>query len=131
MIRNKTRNKTLISKIERADSYFAKARGLMFRSGLEEGQGMLFTFPSEDRVGIWMLFMRFPIDLVYLDSGKRVIDVFENIRPVSLNPRTWKVYYPKQPAKYILELRQGTVKETGTEIGDVLEFGYSAVKSRT
>lgn len=122
MIRNKTRKTILIENIERSDSFFRKAKGLMFRCGLDEDGGMLFTFSGEGRVGIWMLFMRFPIDLVFLDSKKRVTDIFEGIKPVSLNPKTWKVYYPSAPSRYALELSQGTVKRTGTRTGDLLEF---------
>jgi len=122
MIRNKTKNVTLATEIEFANSMFSKARGLMFRSALPNGKSMLFTFGSEDHVGIWMLFMRFPIDLVYLDSRKRIISIYENIKPINLNPNTWKVYYPNTPAKYVLELSQGTVKKTGTELGDILDF---------
>jgi len=122
MIRNKTKNLTLITEIELADSMFLKARGLMFRKEMDSKKGMLFTFNKQERTGIWMLFMRFPIDLVYLDSQKRIINIYENIRPIGLNPGTWKVYYPETPAKYILELSRGTVKQTGTELGDILEF---------
>ena len=43
-------------------------------------------------------------------------------QPIGLNPKTWKVYYPDTPAKYVLELSQGTVKQTGTELGDILDF---------
>ena len=122
MIRNKTKNKILVSKIEKAESFFAKAKGLMFRSEFPKDSGMLFTFDNEGFVGIWMLFMRFPIDMVYLDSEKRIVGIYENIIPVSMNPKTWKVYYPEIPAKYILELNSGLVKESKTEIGDILDF---------
>jgi uncharacterized membrane protein (UPF0127 family) len=122
MIRNKTKNTILVNETERADSVFSKAKGLMFRSELGKGRGMLFTFGREDYVGIWMLFVRFPIDLIYLDSKKRVVGIFERIRPVTFNPKTWKVYYPVVPSKYIIEVNSGIIRETGTEIGDSLEF---------
>jgi uncharacterized membrane protein (UPF0127 family) len=121
-MKNKTKNTVLAEKIELAGSFWKKMIGLMFRSGLEPGQCMLFTFGSEDYTGIWMLCMRFSIDLVYLDSKKRVITIYENIRPAGLDPRTWKVYYPDVPAKYVLELEAGAVKRTKTERGDIISF---------
>jgi uncharacterized membrane protein (UPF0127 family) len=122
MIINLTRKAALAMEVETARSFFSKALGLMFRSGLPDGRGMLFPFSGEGRVGIWMLFMRFPIDLVYVNSAKRVVGIFERVRPVNWRPGTWKVYYPPVPARYVLEVASGTVKRTGTEIGDVLEF---------
>ena len=122
MIINRTRGRPVADDVERAGNPFSKAVGLMFRSGLERGRGMLFPFRSESRVGMWMLFMRFPIDLIYLDSAKKVVGVFEDVKPVGRDLRTWKVYYPPVPAKYVLEVASGTVRETGTEVGDLLEF---------
>jgi uncharacterized membrane protein (UPF0127 family) len=122
MITNLTRKSVLAGEVEIASSFFSKARGLMFRSGLAEDGAMLFPFREEARTGIWMLFMRFPIDLVYVNSKGRVVGIFEHIRPVSLNPKTWKVYYPPEPARYVVELASGTVRRTGTRIGDVLNF---------
>lgn len=122
MIRNITKNKIIVSEIEKADSFWKKAKGLMFRKELDNKKGMLFTFENEDLVGIWMLFMRFPIDLIFLDFDKQIVEIRKNIKPVSLNPRTWKVYYPDVPAKYILEINSGVARKTGTEIGDILDF---------
>jgi uncharacterized membrane protein (UPF0127 family) len=121
-MKNKTKNTMLAEKIELADSFFSKMIGLMLRKALGPKTCMLFTFGQEDYTGIWMLFMRFPIDLVYLDGRKRVITIYENIRPVGLDPRTWKVYYPDVPAKYVIELASGSVKKTRTVVGDVISF---------
>jgi uncharacterized membrane protein (UPF0127 family) len=122
MIKNKTKKNVVIEKAELADSVWKQARGLMFRSKLARDCGMLFRFGRDDFHGIWMLFMRLPIDIIFVDADKRVIAVYEDARPLGFNPKTWKVYYPEIPAKYVLEVGSGVAKEKNVEIGDFLEF---------
>lgn len=91
--------------IEYADSYWKKIKGLMFRKSLPKGHGMLFTFGYEGKHGIWMMFMRFSIDIYFLDKEYRVVDCVKNVKP--FNPfkiSTWRVYTPKKLAKYVLEI---------------------------
>jgi len=121
-ILNKSKDTILVKDIEIADSAFRKAVGLMFRKNLRNNRGLLMTFGNESRPGIWMLGMRFPIDLVFIDRRKRVVDLRENIKPMGLNPGTWRVHYPRKSVRYVLELNKGMISRTGTGIGDVLEF---------
>lgn len=94
-------------KIEVADTFWKKAKGLMFRKSLEKDKGMLFVFKKECRPRFWMFGMRFPIDIVFLDKEKQVVDVKKNCPPLGLNPRTWKTYMPKKPIRYVLEVNPG------------------------
>jgi uncharacterized membrane protein (UPF0127 family) len=122
MIINKTKNTILAKEIEIADNSGKRARGLMFRDSLPENQALLMVFPKDSNHKIWMFGMKFPLDLVFLDSGKRVIEIHKNIKPMNLNPRTWKTYCSGKHAKYVLELYPGTVKKTRTEPGDLIGF---------
>ena len=122
MIRNVTRKKILCSKTELAGTAFQLAKGLMFRKNLDRDSGMLMRFNKPGRHGIWMLFMRFPIDVVFIDSESLVTGIFENIRPVSLRRSTWKICRPEKPAKYALELAAGRIRETNTKVGDSLKL---------
>ena len=122
MITNKTKNTTLAREIDVADTIGKKAKGLMFKDSLQDGHALLMKFPREGNHKIWMFGMRFPLDLILLDSGKRVIATCESIRPLSINPKTWKTYGSDRTARYVIETNPGTVKETKTEPGDVLEF---------
>ncbi|MCK4729868.1 MAG: DUF192 domain-containing protein [Candidatus Aenigmarchaeota archaeon] len=74
--------------------------GLMFR---KRGNALI-EFPWEGKPGIWMLFMRYSLNLVFLDKNLRVIDILKNIPPLFFSPKTWKTYYPKNKYKYVLEL---------------------------
>lgn len=74
--------------------------GLMFR---KRGNALM-EFPWEGKPGIWMLFMRYPLDLIFLDKNMKVIAILKNIPSLFFNPKTWKTYYPEEKCKYVLEL---------------------------
>ena len=122
MIKNITKKKTLVEKTEMADSMGKKTRGLMFRKNLGPESGFLMVFRYDGRHSIWMPFMRFGIDIVYIDKEKRIVDIRHSVRPIGKNPMTWRVYKPKEKCRYVLEVASGLVKKSGTETGDVLEF---------
>ncbi len=70
---------------------------------------------------IHMMFMRYPIDVVWTDSHLNVVDVKKNVPAFNpFNPKTWRLHGPKKPALYILEFGKGDILDT--EIGDVIEF---------
>ncbi len=123
-VRNKTRKIDVTATLEVARSPWKKGLGLMFRSGIDEEHGLLMEFSKESRdlYSIWMLGMRFSIDVVFINSDKIVTDVFGSVPPVSLNPKTWKVYKPAKPVKWILELKAGRCRRTKTVSGDKLSF---------
>ena len=122
MIQNKTQGTVLCESHEVADSGWSKTLGLMFRKELSGNHGLLMTFDGESRPGIWMLGMRFPIDIIFMDSEKGVVGVVENARPLGFSWRTWRIFKPETPASYVLELPAGRAKETKTRIGDILRF---------
>ncbi len=121
-IADKTRKLVLCEEAEIAESWWKKSKGLMFREKIGDGEGFLMCFNREDKHGVWMLFMKFPIDLVFIDSKNRVADLVEDFRPISWNLKTWVVKKPRKAVKYILELRSGAIKKTRIKIGDVLEI---------
>ena len=112
----------LIKNVECATTTRSQARGLMFRKQLSEQGGLLFVFKRSDIYGIWMLFMRFPIDIVFLDKEKKIVDVVQNAPPLSLRWNTWRIYKPKEPAMYILEVNAGFCEKKKLHVGDQLQF---------
>lgn len=91
-----------------------RSRGLSGRSSLPDGQAMLFVFPASARHGIWMKDMRFPIDIVWLDESKTVVDIKRNATPDSY-PHSFR---PVEPARYVLELNAGFVERHNIVPGD-------------
>jgi hypothetical protein len=90
------------------ESSFGRARGLLGRDGLEPGTGMLI-----DRAGsVHMLFMRFPIDVVFIDRDRKVVGIRHELRP-------WRVAGARR-AVAALELPAGAAAEAGIEEGDLL-----------
>jgi uncharacterized membrane protein (UPF0127 family) len=121
-ILNTTKRTVLAKESEIAESGLSKARGLMFRKELPEGKALVMVFGKEGNPSIWMPFMRFSIDVIFLSSEKRVVGIHENVKPMGLHPKSWKVYYPEKPAKYIIETNAGEVKRSLTEPGHRIEF---------
>ncbi len=114
--------KPIAENVEVAESGFHKARGLMLRKKLQRDSGLLMVFNKPGKHGIWMPLMRFPIDIVFLDSRKRVAGLHPRARPISFRKRTWRIYYPEKPAKYVIELPAGQIKRKNIQPGDRLVF---------
>ncbi len=107
-----------------ADTTFSRAMGLMFRSE----ESLLLDFGRDSRQGIWMLFMRFPIDIVFISARGRVVHVVEDAPPVSLNPSTWRIYYPPRPVRFVLEVPAGTAGRLGLSPGERVTVSLRVAK---
>ena len=117
IVKNITK-KSEIRNIEIADSFISKIRGLMFK---KKGR-LLLKFYFQDYHKIWMLFMKFSIDLIFIDKNKKIVDIIEDAEPITFNPKTWKIYGPNKKCKYILEIESGLVKRKKFTVGDRLRF---------
>lgn len=90
------------------DTVFGKFRGLMF-SKKPKNDGLLFVFAEEAAVSLHMLFVFFPIDVVYVNKEKKIVDIKKNLRPFQpliLGP----------PSKYILELNDAKLLKVGEKL---------------
>ncbi len=98
-----------------ANTFFSRFMGLMFRNGLAEEEGLLIEYSQ--RLGsksVHGFFMRFTLDLIFLDREKRVVDI------ARLKP--WRIYNPKVDCVWVLELNSGFSEKQGIKVGDVLSF---------
>ena len=109
-MRNQTRATVLGDAIEVADTSAKRRTGLLKHSSLAPGQG-LWIVPCES---VHTFFMKFPIDLVYLDRNKQVRKVRGHVGPWRLSACL--------TADSILELPAGTIARTSTRRGDQLVF---------
>ncbi len=110
VVRNKTRNTQLGDRVDVAGSGAKRTKGLLGRKGLAPGEGM-WIVPCES---VHTFFMRFPIDLVYIDRKQRVRKVRSSVPPWRLSACL--------SAHSILELPAGTIQDSLTEAGDILEI---------
>ncbi len=107
----------MAARLEVAASLWGKFKGLMGRASLAPDTGLWLP----DSNGIHMMFMRFPIDAVFVDrpeapdgGGRRVVSVHPSLR-------TWIGLVPLvRGAHGVLELPVGTIERTGTLVGDVI-----------
>jgi uncharacterized membrane protein (UPF0127 family) len=103
-------------RVEIAETPEAHARGLMFRSRLKEGYGMLFIFGEEDIRSFWMKNTLIPLDIIYLNSDRQVVDLYASVPPCCSDP--CPSYISALPARYVLEIAGGTAKKLKLQIGD-------------
>jgi len=114
--RNLTRGNDLATGLETAASLWGKFMGLMGRASLAPGGGL--WLPASN--GIHMMFMRFPIDAVFVSkpdpAGERMV------KSVHRGLRAWTGLVPLvRGADGVLELPVGTIDATGTAVGDRVE----------
>jgi len=106
--------------VEVAETPEQHSRGLMFRSKLEEGRGMIFIFPDAEYRGFWMKNTFIPLSIGYFDANKKLVDM-QDMEPVKsmmeANPPT---YRSKKPAQYALEVPKGWFRKHKIKIGDSL-----------
>lgn len=100
-----------------ANNFFTRAKGLMFKKNIEKDEGVVFVFKKDSFPKFWMFGMRFPLDIIWISSKKKIVDITLNAKP-SLNPR--KIYKPKKACKYVLETRANLLKNI--EVGKVVNF---------
>jgi uncharacterized protein len=108
-IANLTRDRELGDKIEVANTSAKRRAGLLKHSGLAPGEG-LWIVPCES---VHTFFMKFPIDLVYLDRNRVVRKVRHAVKPWRLSACLL--------AHSVLELPAGAARASGTRVGDRLE----------
>lgn len=107
-----------IFNIELADSPAERQRGLSGHSPLEDDEGMLFIFEKADTYGFWMKDMLFGLDILWLDQDGRIIYIEREILPETYP----KVFTPKEPALYVLEINAGLTDKKGFKTGDRVQF---------
>ncbi len=108
---NVTQSTTLASYATVADSFWSRGKGLIGRRRALEDYGLVIR-PCN---AIHTCFLSYPIDVLYLDQQSRVLRIFPSLRPWRIGPIVWR-------SKTVIELPAGTAAQTGTMIGDIIEY---------
>lgn len=103
--------------LELARSFAEKAKGLMYRFHLDQDKAMLFCFDREQIQTFWMKDTHIHLDLIFLDSKKKVVDIIANAKPNSVELLT-----SKRPAQYVLEINGGLVQRYGIKTNTAAVF---------
>lgn len=110
-VTNQTRNTIVGDRVTVADTSLSRMIGLLGRSGLEEGEG-LWIRPSS---GVHTIGMRFPIDVIGLDTDRRVIKLWKHLRP-------YRITSVSTALRSVVELPLGRIAECQVQLGDLLRF---------
>lgn len=99
MIRNITKKKLIISKQKIAKTIFSRGLGLMFSRKSKFDYGLIFDLERETTVGssLHMFFVFYPINVIFLDSKKKIVDIKENFKPFT-------IYNTSKKCRYLIEL---------------------------
>ena len=132
LIKNLTKNITISYNAKLCEDNFSKFIGLMLskqakidkrflvpRNSKEflgkQSRALIFKFKRDKIISLHMFFVFYPIDVLFLDKNKIVVDTKENFKPFTF-------YKSKKKAMYAIELSAGTVRKSKTSIGNKIRF---------
>lgn len=101
-------------RIETADNFWSRFRGLLGRSDLGEGEGLLI-YPCSS---IHCFGMKFVIDAIFLDKDYRVVAIHSNLKPGAMASN--------RKARYVLEIKAGEAARHNLQIGEQLRIEPSS-----
>ena len=114
LIRNVTKKRVIADNAKLCNDIFSKFIGLMF-SKSNKKKALILKFAGEKIISLHMFFVFYPIDVLFLDKNKIVVDKKENFKPFAF-------YESRKKAMYAIEMPNGTVKHAKTGAGDKIKF---------
>ena len=107
--------------VEVAETPETQSRGLMERPSLAPNAGMLFIFQDVALRAFWMMNTLIPLDMLFIDAERRIINIQANALPCE-PPQRCPTYNSTAPAKYVLEIAGGRAQALGIRAGDYVHF---------
>ncbi|WP_265502527.1 DUF192 domain-containing protein [Paracoccus beibuensis] len=115
--------------VEVVDTPESRARGLMFRTDLPAGQGMLFIYESPQPVSFWMRNTLIPLDMVFIDATGVIRHIHRNATPLDETPIPGAAVGDPAPERLmVLEIAGGEAARLGLEPGQ--RIGYPAIDDK-
>lgn len=114
IIKLSNKNKIISKKAQIIKSIFLQFVGLRF----SKQKDLIFQFRTERHLTIDMFFVFYPIDLIFLDENKKVIELKNCLKPFSF-------YRTKNKVMYFLELKKGIIKDNNIKLND--DVNWSSV----
>ena len=110
-------NKNIIFNVEVAKTVEERRVGLMYRKKLLNNEGMLFIFPREKIIQLWMKNTYIPLDVIFISENKVIVDIKKNMEKLSET-----IVESKVKSRYALEVNAGLINKLDIEIGDKVLF---------
>ena len=107
-------------KVEVVISPAATKQGLSGRPALRTGHGMLFVFGILMKQGMWMIDMKFPLDIVWLDENLAVVHITKGCAPC-VSAAQCPSYSSVYRIKYAIEMTAGEADKYGFEVGKPIQ----------
>ncbi len=117
IVKNANRTTVIGEAIEVAATAAQRAKGLLGRDCLSQGEGLLFKGCSS----LHTFFMQFPIDIIYADKEGKVLKLAKEVRPFKLVPAPLRAYFA-------VELPVGAIQASDTRVGDYLDFAEPSME---
>jgi len=103
--------------LEVAETPQQQAKGLMFRTEMSEKNGMIFVYPREQHNSFWMKNTYISLDMLFLDSKRKIVGILHNVPVLNEEPRSVNA-----KSKYVVELVAGVSQKKGLKEGDSFTF---------
>ena len=110
-------NKNITFNVEVAKTIGERRTGLMYRKKLLNNEGMLFIFPREKIIQLWMKNTYIPLDVIFISENKVIVDIKKNMEKLSET-----IVKSKVKSRYALEFNAGLINKLDIEIGDKVLF---------
>ena len=110
-------NKNITFNVEVAKTIEERRTGLMYRKKLLNNEGMLFIFPREKIIQLWMKNTYIPLDVIFISENKVIVDIKKNMEKLSET-----IVKSKVKSRYALEFNAGLINKLDIEIGDKVFF---------
>ncbi|HET6632117.1 MAG TPA: DUF192 domain-containing protein [Rhodanobacteraceae bacterium] len=114
--------------VEVAADNASREHGLMGRTALEHGHGMLFVFPDDAPRWFWMKNTLIPLDILFFGSDARLVSMQLNVPPCTSDP--CPSYASNADAKYVVELPAGAADRLHIHQGDTLKLPAKTISAR-
>lgn len=111
-------NKRQCIVLDRAATPVKRQQGLSGVNGILPSQGMLFVFDQPEVACMWMKDMKFSLDMIWLDTDKRITKIAENVSPETYP----KSFCANQPSKYVIEVNAGVAKQADLKLSQQLKL---------
>ena len=110
-------NKNITFNVEVAKTIEERRSGLMYRKKLLNNEGMLFVFPQERIIQLWMRNTYIPLDVIFISENKVIVDLKKNMEKLSET-----IVESKVKSRYALEFNAGLINKLDIKIGDKVLF---------
>ena len=112
-IYNSTQNNLIADKADVADNFFTRTFGLIPKSSISFDEGLVI----KPCCSIHTFFMRFAIDLIFIDRENRVVALYENVVP-------WRILPIHFNSRYVIELANGCIADKNIKKHDIISLSF-------